>query len=505
MTTSACITEKIRDTDIPIDKEVDSTTEITPISYTLFSRGQRIIIISLVSFTGLLSPLSSTLYTPAIPKIAKELNVSISAVNSTITSYLIFQGITPTIWGSIGDSLGRRRLYVTTLSVYVAACIGLSISNSYAAVLVLRALQATGSAPVSALGAGIIADIIHISERGKFVGMYSALGGLGTAFGPVLGGIFAQYTGWHGIFFFLLALSAATLILLVLVLPETLRSIVGNGSTIPSRYLQPPLPCLRPPISHQPSPLPPKRKVDLLGTFRVMKEPDIICSLVFTGICFTVWQMCMVATSTLYAERYELNELKIGLTYISNGIGSLCASITTGKILDYDYKRQLRRESADMSMVSDKVVMIERARIRSLRIPTPLFIASTIAFGWVIQSHCHISISIILSFFVGGFDTCILATFSTLIIDLFENQSSTATASLNLIRCLFAAGGASAIQPLIECVDVGWAFTILGFICILASPTVLAEYRYGSQWRAKRQRRIDASQGWGTGSSMGAL
>jgi MFS family permease len=391
----------------------ESIGETLPPPYSVFTRYQKVAIVSIASLAGLLSPLSSTLYVPAIPTIAIELGVSIREVNFTITSYLILQGIAPTIWGSISDSLGRRQLYIATLSVYIGACIGLSISNSYPAILVLRALQAAGSASTTALGAGLIGDLVHVSKRGGYMGNYSALAGFGTAIGPVLGGIFAQYTGWHGIFFFLLGLSAFMLLVVVLLIPETLRSVVGNGSIPAPRHLRPPLPGLRPPRApEERSTLAAKRKVDLLVPMFLLAEPDVICSLVFTGICFMVWQMGIVAASTLYDREYHLSQLAIGLTYISNGIGSLCGSVLTGRMLNYDYKKQLRKEAGGAEPVPGaEVVEIERARILGLRIPTVLYIISVVGFGWAVQTRVHVSVPIILGFFMGGLDTMILATF----------------------------------------------------------------------------------------------
>ena len=392
---------------------VESAEHAPPPSYSIFTKYQKVAIVSIASLTGLLSPLSSTLYVPAIPTIAAELGVSIREVNFTITSYLILQGIAPMIWGSISDSLGRRQLYIATLSVYIGACIGLSISNSYPAILVLRALQAAGSASTTALGAGLIGDLIHVSKRGGYMGNYSALAGFGTAFGPVLGGIFAQYTGWHGIFFFLLGLSAFMLLAVVLMVPETVRSIVGNGSIPSPRYLRPPFPGLRPPkVAEDPSTLAAKRKVNILAPLLLLAEPDVVCSLAFTGICFMVWQMGIVAASILYDSEYHLSQLAIGLTYISNGMGSLCGSLLTGRILNYDYKKQLRKEAggADPAPAAE-VVEIERARILGLQIPTALYIFSVVGFGWSVESRVHVSVPIILGFFMGGLDTMILATF----------------------------------------------------------------------------------------------
>lgn len=270
-------------------------------SYSKFAHPQRLVIFAVASITGLLSPLSSSVYVPAIPEISRDLNVSISAINYTITSYLLFQAITPIIWASVGDSLGRRRLYMIILSFYVGSCIGLKLSNNYAAVLILRALQSTGSASTNALGAGMISDLIHVSKRGGFMGIYSALAGFGTAFGPVIGGIMAQYTDWHNIFLFLLGLSATMLLIIAFFIPDIHRLHVGDGSVLLPRYLRPLFPFLEPSGMQKDHPLQkPALIIDFIGPILIMKELDVLCCILYPGICYTVWQMSIVAASTIF-------------------------------------------------------------------------------------------------------------------------------------------------------------------------------------------------------------
>ena len=476
-------------------------------AYSKFSSRQKAIIVSIASIVGLLSPLSSNLYTPAIPTIARDLHVSTGAINLTITSYLILQGLSPTLWGAIGDSVGRRPLYIICLTVYFGSCLGLSLCNTYAGIVALRALQAVGSASTTAIGAGLIGDLVHSSRRGSFMGNYSALGGAATAFGPVLGGLFAQYTGWHGIFLFLLGLSASLLIITILFVPETMRAIVSDGSIAPPRYLRPIFTTLDAPkaqandaLRHNPI------KVDFLGPLRLLLEPEVLCCIIFTGTCYTVWNMTMIATAPIYAGRYGLKEVYIGLTYISNGTGSLIGSITTGKVLNWEYRRQLARESLNSEAPVSEVRMIQRARIRPLIIPTILYLLAMVALGWVMEYQVHISASIILAFFVGGLDTCILAAFckylvlldrlviltahpATLVVDLFQQQSFSVTACVNLSRCLIAAAGTATIQPLIQAIGVGWAFTVCASIALASCPFALAELAYGDKWRTRRLMR----------------
>ena len=107
--------------------------------------------------------------------------------------------MTPSFWGSLSDTYGRRPIYVTTLAIYVASCIGLACTptSAYWLFLVLRILQATGGSAVIAIGSGCIADIADPEERGTFMGLFSAISMLGPAIGPVLGGILAQTVGWR--------------------------------------------------------------------------------------------------------------------------------------------------------------------------------------------------------------------------------------------------------------------------------------------------------------------
>ncbi|TLS26456.1 hypothetical protein PpBr36_05519 [Pyricularia pennisetigena] len=465
-------------------------------SYSKFGPKQRIVIIAIASTIGVLSPLSSNLYTPAIPAVAEDLGVSTDAVNLTITSYLILQGISPTLWSVVGDNTGRRLLYLIALTVYLGSCVGLALSPNYPAVLALRAVQAVGSASTTAIGASLIGDLIHVSQRGGWMGNYSAMGGAGTAFGPVLGGLFAQYTGWRGMFVFMAALAGFLLVTTALLLPETKRDIVHDGSVPAPWYLQPPVKWLDAPRSghHATARANAGRfKMDLKAPVRLLVEPECLCVVLFTGVIFAVWQATMVATATLYSERYGLSETNIGLTYISNGVGSLCGSVLTGKLLDREYRRQLRREQKMQDEANQEqqdrhqeVQHIELARIKPLVIPTFVFLISVVALGWIMEYHVHIAASITVAFFVGGLSTITFAGFSILIVDLFKSQSFSATASMNLSRCLIASGGTAAIGPLIRAVGVGWAFTTCAAVGLASCSLALAELWRGRHWRAKR-------------------
>jgi MFS family permease len=136
--------------------------------YHVFTLRQKWGLMFVIGTAGLFSGLSSNIYFPAQDQISQvsqpqlvkthqltayqDLHVSLSLVSLTITSYLVIQGISPVLWGSLADTLGRRPIYIASFLVYIIANIGLSFSPNFAVLLLFRGLQAAGSASTVSIG-----------------------------------------------------------------------------------------------------------------------------------------------------------------------------------------------------------------------------------------------------------------------------------------------------------------------------------------------------------------
>jgi len=136
-----------------------ATDKAPPAPYSAFTPTQKWLLVSLVSSAATFSGFASNIYFPALPTIATDLHVSVTLINLTVTSYMVFQGLAPSVWGAIGDVKGRRIAYICTFFIFLGACIGLAETRSYAGLVVLRCVQSAGSASTIAIGSGVIGDV----------------------------------------------------------------------------------------------------------------------------------------------------------------------------------------------------------------------------------------------------------------------------------------------------------------------------------------------------------
>lgn len=461
----------------------------------------------------LVSGFASNIYFPALPTIADNLNVSLELVNLTVTSYLIFQGIAPSFWGPMSDVRGRRLTYTCTFLVFLGACIGLAQTKNYATLIVLRCLQSTGSASTIAIGSGVIGDITTRADRGGFMGIFQAGLLVPVAVGPIIGGGIAGSLGWRAIFWFLTIYSGVFLVSLLVFLPETLRSLVGNGSLKSSNILTKfPLDVYQKTTKVEwdhnapPPELAARKKIDILGPFRILSSKFAAPIVIFLAIYYAVWQMSITAMSSLFKSRYGLSEVHIGLTFIANGVGSMVGTLITGKILDVDYRRvkasfesrssdtgvEAGTESSNLTVDRDESFPIEKARLRLVPVFSLLQCLSIILFGWTIQypHHVHIAVPIVSTFITGWTAVSTQSVIMTYLVDIFPDRSAAASASLNLARCLFAAGGTSFVMPMIDSIGVGLTFTVCVAVQAVALIGPLVQWKFAGGWRNEAERKV---------------
>ncbi|KAK5996915.1 MFS-type transporter R5 [Cladobotryum mycophilum] len=477
-----------------VEKQSFAAEESEPPRYSSFTTWEKRMMALAAALTAFFSPLSAQIYLPALNVISKDLHVSSSKINLTITTYMIFQGITPMFIGSLADSGGRRPAYLLCFVIYIAANIGLALAPNYEAVLGLRCLQSAGSSSTVALCMAVIADVITSAERGQYVGFTVVPVVLAPALGPVIGGLLSQYLGWRAIFWFLAIFAGVTIILIGFFMPETCRHIVGDGSIMPPpmyRSVWQVMTSKR--RNHLEIPKAENKfkfkAPNVLGSLMMLFEIETGLLLGASSLIFAGFYAIASAMPGLFQDHYGYNDIQVGLMYLPLAVGSIGAALICGPAINWNYKRHCNKLGIplDRSRQQDLADFpIERVR---LEIGLPLLVLaaiSLVAWGWAMQARTHVAVLCVISAFVGvgmiGFNN----TSNTLLVDIHPGKAGTATAANNLTRCLVGAGASAAIVPMISAMGSGWAFTLIGGIYVICMGPMVHIMVSGIKWRAQQ-------------------
>lgn len=305
---------------------------------------------------------------------------------------------------------------------------------------------------------------------------------MGQSIGPVIGGLLNSAWGFRSIFWLLFVMSVIILVCLLVFLPETQHNKTGQ------------------------------RQISLSGIHKPLAhlfEKDIAALLAWGAIAFTAWSMVAASgTSLLLLGFPEMPEWQIGLCFLPNGIGCIAGSITTGYLLDKDFRLAEaefkerhgialdqhqqpipRRAAIDFPLTHTRlrrVPLFSVVLAISLALYGPSFMLNDLRRGY----GPNLVAPLLLQFLIGFTSTAIFNINSTLLIDCFPDQPASATALNNLCRCLLGAAGVSAIQPLLEAVRAMRAFLIVTGVMVAFMPLIWVEWKYGEKWRREREMRI---------------
>lgn len=155
--------------------------------------------------------------------------------------------------------------------------------------------------------------------------------------GPVIAGALNASLGWRSIFWFLVTCSGTWLLLIALSLPETLRSLVGDGTGAIPGWRAVPFRGMRPKSMDghsRPETLQPSTKSGFHGFITILCHKDKALVMSAIAILYMVWNCLQASLSTIFIRVYHFNDLQAGLIYIPFGLGVGCAGFVTGKRRD---------------------------------------------------------------------------------------------------------------------------------------------------------------------------
>ena len=188
----------------------------------------------IVLCTGfLLIVVDMTIVNVALPSIQADLGFSQSGLAWVVNAYLIAFGGLLLLAGRIGDLLGRKRVFLVGLAIFVGASVLCGLSFAQPMLIGARFVQGVGGAVSSAV---ILAMIVTLfpepNERAKAFGIFSFVASAGAAVGLLAGGLITQAVSWHWIFFVNLPIGIATAIAAARLLQDDRGIGLGRGADV---------------------------------------------------------------------------------------------------------------------------------------------------------------------------------------------------------------------------------------------------------------------------------
>jgi multidrug resistance protein len=169
-------------------------------------------LVILIALLSAFVPLSTDLYLPALPGMSTYFHVGIEKINLTLTFFFIFYAAGTLIWGPLSDRYGRKPILLIGLSIYVAASVFCSLTDSLVGLIVCRILQATGGSAAGAVATAIVKDSYSGRQRESVLAIVSSMVTISPAVAPVLGAFLLKVMSWRGIFWSLAIIGAVALI-----------------------------------------------------------------------------------------------------------------------------------------------------------------------------------------------------------------------------------------------------------------------------------------------------
>ncbi len=165
--------------------------------------------------------IDGTVVNVALPALQSSLHATVVDVQWVVESYGLFLSSLVLVGGALGDSIGRRRMFLLGIGLFGAASVGCGLSSSISQLIVARCVQGIGAAALVPSSLAIISASFDEKSRGKAIGTWSGFTAITTALGPVLGGWLIEHASWHWVFFINVPLAAAVVAISLWQVPES--------------------------------------------------------------------------------------------------------------------------------------------------------------------------------------------------------------------------------------------------------------------------------------------
>ncbi|KAF8321174.1 MFS general substrate transporter [Clavulina sp. PMI_390] len=433
----------------------------------------------MVSMFTLMSPIVSSMLTPALPAISSTLHMAPGfQSNLSFSIFVLAYAVGPFFLAPLSEILGRQIILQCANMFFLIFNIACSQARTSTQLVVFRFLTGLGGSAPLAVGGGTIGDLFTPDQRGMAMGMYTLAPLVGPALGPIAGGFIAENTSWRWVFYSSSIADGVVQLFGFFLLKETyapkiladkakrLRKETGNDK-LRTQWERPDRTMLSV-VAH--------------GLVRALKlfvtEPIIQVVACYMAVIYGLMYLLLAAFAPLWTKEYGESVGISGLNYLSLAIGLTIGGQVGSRILDRTYASQKQRTGG----VGTPEMRMPFVMATSFFIPVGLLI-----YGWSAEHHVfwlvpNIGVGI---FCVGGIAA--MLALQTYIVDNYGLLAASALAGASGFRSLAGFGFPLFASAMFDKLGNGWGCSVLALVALVFIPAPFLFYRFGP-WLRKRSR-----------------
>jgi EmrB/QacA subfamily drug resistance transporter len=182
---------------------------------------EKVLVLLTMCFALFMAMLDNTVVNVALPTLTRELRAGVSELQWIVDGYALAFASLLLTGGTLGDRFGRKRIFLTGLTIFTLASLGSGLSSTSNQLIVFRVLQGIGAAMLMPGTLSILTVTFPPEERAKAIGIWAGVSGVALALGPTLGGWMVENFGWESVFFLNVPIGIAGFLVAVRVVRES--------------------------------------------------------------------------------------------------------------------------------------------------------------------------------------------------------------------------------------------------------------------------------------------
>ncbi|KAL3456369.1 major facilitator superfamily domain-containing protein [Aspergillus heterothallicus] len=441
-------------------------------------------LLALISVFTLISPLASSMFAPAVSYMAADFHETNETILSfTVSVFLLGYTFGPCLLAPLSEIYGRRIVLSCANVFFVVWQIGCALAQNIETEIICRFFSGIGGAGCITLGAGVIADLFPVEQRGKATAIWGLGPLIGPVAGPIAGGFIGESIGWRWAFWILLIASGVLSVAIEILNQETFAPVLIRWKTaklaketgrtdLRSAYDQDAAKNGAEPVRVEQA-----LKQGLLRPFLLLvRSPIVLLLATYMSFVYGLLYLFFTTISSVFRGQYGFSSGLSGLAYLGIGMGFI---VGLG-IMAFTNDRILVRSTARNGGVFEPEMRLPLMIVFSSILPISFF-----WYGWTVDKEVHWIVPIIGMFPFGVAMMGVYMPIQTYVIDCYPKYAASANATLTATRSLVGALLPLAGPAMFEALGLGWGNSLLGFLALAFVPVPIIFTKYGKAIREK--------------------